>query len=119
MSSEQEQMSLFDAELQPAPILDTEPRKIARSSDPITSHLAAARLRSGTQKARLLERYRLAGADGLTDDEAAEGAGMEVMPARKRCADLRVEGRIRPIGVVMGRHGTEVRICAIVEEESS
>lgn len=110
-------MSLFDEPEAPRPPLgDTEPRTIARREDPITSHLAAARLRSGTQKARLLEAFRAAGAAGLTDDEAGERVGLEPMSSRKRCSDLRNEGRIMPVEVVQGRHGTPVRVSRYVEE---
>lgn len=71
-------------------------RKNARATDPETSKAAAASIRTGSHKQLLLEAYRAAGYKGLTDEEAAERAGLTRTGYWKRCSDLRRDGFIVP-----------------------
>ena len=96
----------------------TAPRKLARVSDPETSHAAAKAVayRTGTQKARLLQAY-LEAPEGLTDEEAGIRVGLP--QAWKRCSDLRNDGVIESVGVKDGPHGTPVMVCKAVAEEAA
>jgi hypothetical protein len=93
-------------------IVPTPANVLARVSDPLTSKVAAMAVayRTGTQKARLLEAYRLE-PEGLTDDEAGIRVGLP--HAWKRCSDLRNDGMIEPVGVKPGPHGTPVMVCRV------
>jgi hypothetical protein len=71
----------------------------ARSTDPVTSHEAAAA--SGpsreSQRRKLLRAYAGAGPAGLTADEAGEITGLVDVPNCNywhRCSDLREQGLI-------------------------
>ena len=66
-----EPLTMFDDELRPI-MPDPEPHRLARTSDPATSHAGArsVRYRAGSQKARLLVAYAAAQRP-LTDSEAA------------------------------------------------
>lgn len=100
------------------PVKDTNPRTIVRTTDPITSQIAARAVsyRTGTQKARLLQAY-LSEPEGLTDDEAGMRVGLP--QAWKRCSDLRNDGVIEPVGTRPGLHGTPVMVCRAVSQEKS
>jgi hypothetical protein len=106
------------------PVPDHDPRLNARASDPETSHRAAARLRPQSAKARLLEVYGVLdpNEDGmvqerwLTDEQAAELAGMELYAATKRCADLRRDGLIEKVGLQTGRSGSDRMTCRVTRE---
>jgi hypothetical protein len=85
-----------------APVRDLAPGR-HRRDDHATS-LEGARsvsYRAGSQKARLLEAYRMAfvnGWGGLTDEQAAGIVGLERACYWKRCGELRADGRIVPTG---------------------
>jgi len=90
--------------------------RLARSTDPDTSHQGArdVEYRAGSQKARLLEAYRLSSTP-LTDEEAAGMAGLTGIGYWKRCSDLRNEGKIRDTGKrQMGTNGTPVMLCEAI-----
>ena len=89
-----------------------------RASDPDTSAKAATNpasiVRFGTQRRRLLEAYE----DGivrlfLSDEEAAERAGLLRTGFWKRCSELRAAGLIVRTGTKEGSCGTEVMVCRI------
>jgi len=86
----------------------------ARRTDPATSKAAAASLGDmDTIFAALLSAYR-SSPNGLTDEEAAERSGVTYDQARKRCSDLRRDGRIVPTGRVrLGSSGRSQRVCAV------
>jgi hypothetical protein len=96
----------------PAPQRDVtapvDPITHARSTDPVTSKVAARRsaMRAGTHKARLLESYfdaqpapavGMESCPGLTDLEAAAAADLLSVGYWKRCSDLRNDGLIEPM----------------------
>lgn len=84
----------------------------ARVKDPATSKLAAKKLRSGTQLARLAVVYRDRGE--LTDDEAGELAGLGHAGYWKRCSDLRKANIIEPTGATRpGKSGEQQRVCRL------
>ena len=91
---------------------DYQAEQQARNTDPITSKIAAGKLRPGTAKARLLASYR---SGPLTDEQAAEIAGFDLYQATKRCADLRRDGLIHQVGVTEGRSGTVRMVCDLTE----
>lgn len=86
----------------------------ARRTDPATSKAAAASLGDkATIFAALLSAY-MASPGGLTDEEAAARSGVTYDQARKRCSDLRRDGRIVPTGRVRpGSSGRSQRVCAV------
>ncbi len=86
----------------------------ARRTDPATSKAAAASLGDmDTIFAALLSAY-MASPGGLTDEEAAARSGVTYDQARKRCSDLRRDGRIVPTGRVRpGSSGRSQRVCAV------
>ena len=86
----------------------------ARRTDPDTSKAAAASLGDmDTLFAVLLEAYRNA-PGGLTDEEAASLSGITYDQSRKRCSDLRRDGKIVPTGAVrIGSSGRAQRVCAV------
>lgn len=98
----------------------TPARLLARSTDPETSQLAAARIsyRTGTTKALLLGAY-LDEPSGLTDEEAAARTGLDLYQATKRCADLRRDGAIVFAGTRKGRAGLERMVCRAVEARTA
>lgn len=100
-------------------IRPTAPTLLARSTDPLTSKVAARAVayKTGTAKARLLAVY-IAEPSGLTDEQAAARAGMELYGASKRCSELVRDGLIEPIGVRKGRSGLERRVCSFVVQEA-
>lgn len=89
----------------------------ARNSDPLTSHLGAVSIsyRSGSQKAKLLQAYATAGANGLTDEEAAERAGLSMRSCYwKRCSELRQDGYVAETGQTrLGSAGVARLVCSI------
>lgn len=87
----------------------------ARAGDPDTSHAAArsVRLRSGTQKARLLLAYLHHGL--LTDADAGRIVGLR--EAHKRCADLRNDGLVQRTDTVRDEDtGEQVMRCGLTQE---
>ena len=68
----------------------------ARTTDPDTSHEAAAKLSTLTQKNLLMRAYKKAGEKGLTDEEAGINAGLYRSGSCHwhRSTDLAAEGRI-------------------------
>lgn len=85
------------------------PRTLARTTDPATSHKAAAAVapRTGTLKRVILEAFIDAGEDGLTAFEAAERVGIEPWQVSKRVSDLRKDGQIIQIGERTGGNGRD------------
>lgn len=76
-----------------------------RKSDPSTSRAGAAKaaLHAGSQKAKLLAVYAHS-EDGLTDEQAAERAGVNLRSCWwKRCNELRQLGFIQPVTDPQGR----------------
>ena len=117
-------------------VTDTDPKLMARTTDPLTSKAAAVAIayKTGSAKARLLLAYHDAymegvvawdpetGRDvptGLTDEEAAARVGMDLYAATKRCSDLRRDGAISPIGVRKGAAGMDRQVCTYVSEAVS
>jgi hypothetical protein len=84
----------------------------ARSTDPATSHAAAAKpYRRGSLRHRLLIAY--GEAEGLTDEEAADEIKV-YSGAWKRCSELRNLGMIRPTGATRtSSAGAEQQVCRI------
>jgi hypothetical protein len=88
----------------------------ARTSDPVTSHMAeeAIRPRRGSQAMTLLQVYATA-PGGLTDEEVAVQAKLG-QGAWKRCSDLRRAGYIVPTGNLRpSSAGLLVQVCRITE----
>lgn len=88
-------------------------RPLHRKTDPVTSMKGARDVapRAGSQKALLLEQYRLAYPGGLTDEEAAAAAGLHT-GAWKRCSDLRNADLIEPTGETRkSSAGSEAMVC--------
>lgn len=77
----------------------------------------AASPRTGSQKARLLAAYLGAGAQGMTDEEAARASGLYAIEGCcwwKRCSDLRRDGFIEPTGEQReGVTGHMREVCAV------
>lgn len=73
-----------------------DPRNLARTSDPVTSHQAAAGAAefAGAQRARVLEALP-AGAE-LGAEEIGDLAGMDAYQVRKRLPELRALGQVHP-----------------------
>lgn len=92
----------------------------ARTSDPDTSHAAAAeiKVKAGTQRARLLVAFNRA--VGLTDEEAMYETLGVVSPTSeysKRCSELREGGFIEPTGETRpGRAGPQRIVSRITEK---
>lgn len=98
--------------------LFTDARALARATDPATSKAGAREvaIRAGSQKARLLRAYALAGPHGLTDEEAGYVAHMEGTGYWKRCSELRAAGLIAPTGEQrLGRSGSMQAVHALTE----
>lgn len=74
----------------------------ARRDDPLTSHLAAALIKSKATSARirLLNAFYIARyTKGLTDEEAADAAGLSLRSEyATRCSELRRGGLLVPTG---------------------
>jgi hypothetical protein len=81
---------------------EPEIRKGRTRRDDKASSIAGAEsvaYRAGSQKAKLLEAYARAGARGLTDEQAAELAGLNMRSCFwKRCGELRQDGYIAETG---------------------
>ena len=95
-------------------------RAHVRASGPDTSVEAAhaMRFRAGSEAAALLRGFMMAGADGLTDEQAGEGTGLLENNPRwdytKRCADLRGQDFIMDTGARRrGRSGRRRMVCVI------
>lgn len=88
------EQTLFDAAGRINP--DLRPGRHRRDDwDTSVAGAVAVAYRAGSQKALLLEAFRVAGPDGLTDEEAAEAAGVSMRSCFwKRCGELRQDGRI-------------------------
>lgn len=105
-----------------ARIEGTDPAKLARRDGSITSEKAAevASYRSKSQKSMLLVEYVRCGDGGLTDEEAAERAGLLQRPRCcwwHRCGDLVEDGMIEPIEEVrILSTGMEGRVCVPTEQ---
>lgn len=92
-----------------------------RTDDYMTSTMGARAIakRAPNQKVRLLLQYRAAaddGADGLTDEEAADRAGLLASCHWKRCGELRFEGLIEQPAdrhTRKGSAGVERIVCQI------
>ena len=95
----------------------------ARATDPDTSRTAARRatVRAGRSRARLLASYAVddvfAGNGGLTDEQAAEWAGVHPRSCWwKRCSELRHAGLIADTGERRpGAAGPPRMVCAITD----
>jgi len=88
------------------------PKLQSRRTDPATSAAAARRLKPNSAKAKLLHRYYLF---DLTDEQAAQQAGLDLYQASKRCADLRRDGFVEAVGVATGQSGSERMVCRITD----
>jgi hypothetical protein len=98
------------------PMMKEEPERLARASDPSTSHRAAqiAAIRGKSQKALLLLAYQRAEESGLTDEEAGASAGLSGSGYWKRCSELRTLGLIAPSGKErQASSGLMVQVCSI------
>lgn len=91
-----------------------------RRDDYATSEQGARAVgkRAPTQKLRLLMQYREAGEAGLTDEEAAEAAGLTGRSVCywKRCSELRQDYLIEELPVPTTRKGSagvDRTVCAI------
>ena len=97
-----------------------------RNPDWVTSVAAAADVayRAGSQKARLLEAFKDAYPVTLTDEEAAERAGISLTSEySKRCGELRQDGAIVVVRLQNGQPLTRAgksgiqRIVSIYDRE--
>lgn len=91
----------------------------ARKTDPATSKAGASDVayRSGTQKAKLLQAYAQAGDRGLTDEEAAELAGLNMRSCFwKRCGELRQDGYISETGQTRNGDAGVARLVSAITE---
>lgn len=87
-----------------------------RNSDPATSKAGAesVKYRAGSQKAKLLKVF--AGGLPLTDEQAAEVAGLLGSEFAKRCGELREDGMIALTGETrLGRAGVSRIVSQITE----
>lgn len=108
-----DQPTLFDS-------LRTPARRLAKNNDTGGSKAGAASvsMRSGTQKALLLEQYATR-TEGLTDDEAANLAGLLVKPGCcwwHRCSDLRHDGLIVATGMRESALTKEQRMTCVITD---
>ena len=98
--------------------LELQPIGQARASDPSTSRKAvqSAAIRAGSQRYRLLKKYALHGANGLTDEQAGALAELNTPGTCywKRCSELREFGYIEPLGLTrLASTGEQQMVCAI------
>lgn len=86
-----------------------------RTVDQTTSAAAAASLPKITDQHRiLLIEFERAGQDGLTDEEAADRAGLPVRSCWwKRCGELRSAGLIRATGATRKGQAGRERIVSV------
>ena len=99
----------------PDDVAASEPKRLARASDPITSKKAAQQVayRTGSQKHRLLIQYRNSGP--LTDEEASDLAGL-AHGGWKRCSDLRNEDMIEDTGETrLSSSQMQTMVCRITD----
>lgn len=95
--------------------------EFARNSDPDTSHDAVPeRQRRESIQINLLLAYARAYPRGLTDEEAMELAGYDLIDDghRRRCGDLRAAGEVARNGTETrrtGRTGKARMVCYITE----
>lgn len=122
MTRNEAQGALFEPEepatLKPWQGGKPDPRTLARSADPQTSHDAAARLdagRAGTIRRRLLVQFGRF--PNLTADEATSAAGFEPADgAWKRVSDLINLGLIEATGDTRpGSSGREQRVLRVTD----
>lgn len=95
------------------------PTRSARASDPGTSRKASenVKLRSGSQRAKLLKAYAEA-EWGLTDEQAGQASGLADKGACwwKRCSELRQADLIRFTGGTrMASSGEQQMVCSITD----
>lgn len=92
----------------------------ARRTDPWTSHAAATASRPTAQTHRdALMRVYESHPDGLTDEEAAQKAGITA-GGWKRCSELRALGLIRDTGQVRpGSSGRACIVCAVPQSPTT
>src|SRR4249920_2245228 len=96
----------------------TDPRTLARSADPPTSHAAAERLdagRAGTVRRRLLAQF--VRYPSLTADEATSAAGFDASDgAWKRVSDLKNLGLVEATGETRaGSSGRQQQVLRATE----
>jgi hypothetical protein len=101
------------------PLMPTPASVLHRATDGDTSREAArsVSMRSGSQKARLLDVYANSGV--LTDDEAADRAGLLTKPGCcwwHRCSDLRKEGLIVQVNIKTSKLTGEERMGCVITE---
>lgn len=99
-------------------LLAFDPRSHARTSDPSTSHAAAAELTTADDhRSRLLAAFRGQPA-GLTADEAASIAGLLAVGYWKRVSDLKRDGLVVDSGRTRpGRSGRAQRVLIPTPKE--
>ena len=94
-----QQLTLADAAASSRALRDPNPHaRRVRHDDHTTSRSGAASVsrRAGGQKAKLLAAFASAAYDGLTDEQAAERAGIDFRSCFwKRCGELRDHGLIQ------------------------
>lgn len=109
---------LEDAASRVEPALSTG-APIARSTDPVTSHVAAAdvKMRAGSYRVRLLRVYQRANGSALTDRQASALAELPE-GGWKRCSELRRGGYITENGdpVIEPATGALVMACVVTEK---
>lgn len=82
----------------------------ARNSDPITSHLAAARVHefAGTHHTKILDHLQLEGiAQGA--EQIGDAIGLDAYAVRKRLSELEKWSMVRPVGLRKTRSGRQER----------
>jgi hypothetical protein len=101
---------------QPWNLFDIPSNQVSRTTDPQTSHDAAAARRPeiGSHRRRLLIWFAAAGDAGLTADEAADKADLLHVGYWKRVSDLKNQRYIRATGEKRpGRSGQLQQVYAI------
>jgi hypothetical protein len=100
-------------------IVNGEPTKNARNSDPTTSKQGAvsSAFRAGSQKDLLLREYRSHLIFGLTDEEAGKASGLAYKNKCcywKRCSELREAGLIRANGETRLSTASEQQMVCVI-----
>lgn len=95
---------------------------LSRGSDPPTSKRAGKKVveRAPSQAQLLLKEYALAGADGLTAEQAGELSGLAQRRSCcywKRCGELLKAGLVEDTGLTrVSSAGEQQRVCRITAE---